>query len=95
VVGVREGDTQRNLVPRVGAPKDERPFEWGYFGRGPCNLARATLYDRLGFDVVESVAIAFTDDVVRKLSKEEFELPASEVDAWIAAHPEARSASTD
>ncbi len=88
VVGVRRAGHRRNLAPRSGAALDEPPFEWGYFGRGPCNLARAILYDRLAVDVSESVAIAFTDEVIRELPKDEFELPSSVVDAWVAAHPE-------
>jgi len=38
VVGVRQAGRQRNLTPRSGAPADEPPFEWGYFGRAPATL---------------------------------------------------------
>lgn len=88
IVGVRQGDILRNLTPRAGAPTDEPPFEWGYFGRGPCNLARAILFDRLGVEVSEDVALAFTDEVIRNLPSEEFELPSDRVDAWVATHDE-------
>jgi hypothetical protein len=46
-------------------------------------------FDRLDVDVSESVAIAFTDEVIRNLPADEFELSSSLVDAWVANHPEA------
>jgi hypothetical protein len=60
----------------------------GILRQGPCNLARAILFDRLNVDVSEGVAIAFTADVIRELPKGDIELPSSVVDAWVAAHPE-------
>jgi hypothetical protein len=84
VVGVREGSEQRTLHPLYGPPTEGPPFEWGYRGRGATELAQAILHDRLSFAPTEAVALAFMIDVIAKLPKEEFELPASSVDAWTA-----------
>lgn len=84
VVGVREGSEQHTLHPLRAAPTEGPPFEWGYRGRGPTELAQAILRHRLGFAPSETVALAFMIDVIAKLPKGEFELPASSVDAWTA-----------
>jgi hypothetical protein len=80
VVGVREGEQKRTLVPIEPYPE----FEWGYQGAGPKSLAHAILEDRLGFAPSSAACTAFTRDVVAKLGAD-FELPGTSVDDWIAA----------
>jgi Family of unknown function (DUF6166) len=84
VVGVQSGAERRTLQPRPGAPTEGPPYEWGYHGRGPTELAAAILFDALGFDAPAAVALCFMSEVVAELPKGDFELPRSTVRRWIA-----------
>ena len=66
-------------MARPGAPTEGPPFEWGYRGRGPTELAEAILFDVSRFDPPVAVALCFMTEVVAELLKEEFELPRNTV----------------
>lgn len=80
----RAGETRRALVHRGTRGPDG--FEWGYTGTGPSDLAHELLRQHLDLDVTTAVRTQFRDDVVARLDRERFELPASEINAWVVAH---------
>ena len=83
LVGVREGPRHRTLTKRPDARTLSDEFEWGYVGAGPGTLAEAILADRLGFVPDPAVSRRFAREVITRLEPE-FELPAGDVDEWIA-----------
>ena len=65
-------------------------FEWGYGGSGPAQLALAILLEVAG----ESCAIRnyqqFKREVIAQLATERWEIPESDVSAWLADAAAAR-----
>lgn len=80
----RAGEKRRALVHRGTRGPDG--FEWGYTGTGPSDLAHELLRQHLDLDVTTAVRTQFRDDVVARLDRERFEMPASEINAWVVAH---------
>ena len=80
----RVGEARRALVHRGTRSPDG--FEWGYVGTGPSDLAHELLRQHLGLDVTTPVRAQFRDDVVARLDRDHFELPASEISAWVTAN---------
>jgi Family of unknown function (DUF6166) len=91
VVGVVEGDTQRPLPPpdprwaQIPSWSRAGPFEWGYEGALPLQIAESILLHHLGFQPAGIVALAFSREVISRLP-DDFELHARRVDEWISEH---------
>lgn len=61
-------------------------FEWGFSGSGPADLAFSVLATELGEEPPPTVYLRFRDDVIARLRRERFELPAWEVMRWVEAN---------
>jgi len=71
-------------LPRPGRHSPDG-FEWGYGGSGPADLAWALLADAVGAQVADELYQRFKWDVVARLPRPGFALPAEGVRAWAAA----------
>jgi hypothetical protein len=67
-------------LPRPG--RHSRDFEWGYGGSGPADLAWALLADAVSERAADELYQAFKWDVVVRLPRPGFALPAEDVRAW-------------
>lgn len=67
-------------------PTSENGFEWGNSSKGANQLAFSILCQLSNAEVAKEYAIAFTNDIVRKLNNRDWVLSASEVLKWIEAN---------
>ena len=93
---VRKNELVRRLEEAEARP-ESRPlphlpgsspdgFEWGYDGNGPLDLAAAILRNELAVEPTDTVRRTFCREVVARLPRARFRLPASDVVAWIGAN---------
>lgn len=72
-------------------------FECGYAGSGPADLARCILIDHKGMQslaeresVIPGIDLLYPDfknEVIAKLDRDGFELPATAIDDWLEGRP--------
>lgn len=67
-------------------PTSQNGFEWGNSSKGANQLAFSILCQLSNEEIAKECAIAFTNDIVRRLSNRDWVLSASEVLKWIEAN---------
>ena len=67
-----------------------RGFGWGAEHAGSVSLAHSILWDVLGSETSEGLAITFAGDVICRLPDESFTLAEQEVRAWLEGHGQRR-----
>lgn len=77
-------DPERSQKLRSHSPDG---FNWGYTGSGPSQLSLAILLELMPQEAALNLYHRFKADIISKLDKDhDFNLPVSEVEAWIKEH---------
>ena len=77
----------RELDPRLDIFYHARDgFDWGYMGAGPLQLAFAILIAISDERTARDEKTAFAKEVIAKLDKKEWHIPAEDVEAWLRRH---------
>lgn len=73
---------ERQIELRPGGPSPSG-FEWGYRGAGPCETARAILWEHTGREPDRAACVSFMEAFIAPAPLPGFGVAAVEVDAWL------------
>lgn len=76
---------ERQIELRPGGPSPTG-FEWGYRGAGPCETARAILWEHTGQEPDRAACIAFMEAFIAPAPAPGFGVAAIEVDAFLTVY---------
>lgn len=80
---------------RGGDRRRGQGFGWGGASAGSVSLARAILWDVVGVELGEGIAVIFAGDVLARLPGDAFALDEDEVREWLRAQHDRRLSATE